>query len=426
MTRKDQTTQVSIVLLVISAICMNFASNFSDYHRMHYGGRRANTRACFAHIKIIAACIEMYNMDNPANPFPSKASELTPYFVDKFVDAGYVQSIPVHPGDQMHPSEAYGFAEDGMIFCFHHGFIQHELRGNGSAYDQLIASGESRIEVLARASRKRPQYSEEPQVSIVIIFPFVAWIFFATWSLRRWRRHSNIKYALLIFILFLTYFGKMWRTAILGYVFWGMARLILVTLFLDMIIFSVRLLFSGTLIAILKEKRINNFFVKKETAVNRVTVVVGRLVTYYSRTTFILALVALVSIVAFLVVGHPVKTTTETMSSTLAPCLLLFFAGVVTGVVRFWNLLDNTTELDASGNFIHLSYESIASKQRAILTGIIVIPTVCLLIVSILFWSKTYIAASAFSLLLIASPLGGRHLAIWRFSEKYLTFIKSI
>ena len=136
------------LLLVLSGLFSCFPSSTSAC----WGCMgKSNSRACFANMKTIAGAIEMYNLD-----FNVDIQEINQEFLEKLKKEGYLQSIPVDPDFGDSASSAYLLAEDGLMFCINHGFIQppEGYDRSSSPFEQLKASGETREGILARASHK--------------------------------------------------------------------------------------------------------------------------------------------------------------------------------------------------------------------------------------------------------------------------------
>jgi len=87
---------------------------------------RANFRACYANQKTVAGALELYNLDKN-----TKIRELTPQVWQDLKTGGYLQIVPIDPGQGEGSASNYYFTDKASsgIACRVHGSIQGEIKG---------------------------------------------------------------------------------------------------------------------------------------------------------------------------------------------------------------------------------------------------------------------------------------------------------
>ena len=261
--------------------------------------KQSSQRACFCNMKTIAGSLEMYELDYKVDPIAQFNGKLTPTFVQKMIDGGYFQSAPSHPKAFQEPSrfmnkfidyrylqvvgisplriesplDFYGFTEDGTIFCYAHGFINPPIQGVTSAYEQLKAKGEARVEILERAlkysleaRRKQPgityslDYSRDNPLAIIAFLSFF-WLPFTIWHLSHWRKYQIVKFAVIGFALTAAYFVTSSSSSNMLEAKRLFLKLAVFIVFIDIALYSIKVLISSNPIEVLDNRGLSLFSV---------------------------------------------------------------------------------------------------------------------------------------------------------------------
>jgi type II secretion system protein G len=128
--------ELMIVIAIIGVLAAIAVPNFQKARR------KANQRACYANMKTIAGALEMYNLDFNVDAaidgVTSDGGQTQQVDFATMVSEGYLQSLPMHPGNNASPdSGCYSFV-GGVMQCGtsaagdginEHGMIQDP--GNG-------------------------------------------------------------------------------------------------------------------------------------------------------------------------------------------------------------------------------------------------------------------------------------------------------
>ena len=98
------------ITVIICLLFFAFISNSAFARRVS-----ARDKACFSNIRVIQGAVEMYNMD--------KNEYMKTLDIDLLVESKYLEGKPYPPEvDCQYLSEG-NLAEDGKIYCKHHGII---------------------------------------------------------------------------------------------------------------------------------------------------------------------------------------------------------------------------------------------------------------------------------------------------------------
>jgi type II secretion system protein G len=104
--------ELMIVIAIIGVLAAIAVPNFQKARR------KANQRACYANMKTISGALEMYNLDNNQDGrLPNFATGSQDVSYEALIEGGYLQSMPMHPGNNKNPSEVYSNDANGIIFC---------------------------------------------------------------------------------------------------------------------------------------------------------------------------------------------------------------------------------------------------------------------------------------------------------------------
>jgi len=218
-------------------------------------GRRVKM-ACFANQKSIKKALEKYKADN--NTEVDKLSSallnnLSPALLDKLVKGKYMAPLLPVPRFVKDSSKNYFIACNSEVCCFNHGFVQHDfMPPNAPVYEQLKAIGETRQEILSRASHDvtdktsiKDQLEEDMAITNHGLWPFclflyLSWLPLAIWDLKK---HFSM-YKIKLGALFVSGTGTPLilggETTIPLLLFFGVA----VLLSIELLIFTLSLLFG--------------------------------------------------------------------------------------------------------------------------------------------------------------------------------------
>lgn len=114
-------------------------------------------RRCHQAQRSMLGVLDMWNIDHNSN------ATLTPELIQKFVDEGYLQELPVC--FTRHEGAAFRLRflpESNQIYCLRHGFFDREAPRSRSAREQLTLLGVKDPQILLEAS-DLPAYEPLPR-----------------------------------------------------------------------------------------------------------------------------------------------------------------------------------------------------------------------------------------------------------------------